>query len=380
MKIIIDKSCFHRVDCFQQLLKGIKMMKHEILSLSAAKALNDCLKDVPFIKVINSETLPNDKGPDYILHFETSVGPKSIYAEISPSGQPRFARILIEKVNFLAKDEKKYWMFVAPYISEKTTEMLRNAGIGFLDLAGNCFISFGSLFIQKEGKKNPFLSRRKFSSLFKVKASRILRVLLFDPNRYWKIAELAKEAKVSVGHAYNVKEELLNRELAVVGDRGMRLSEPGSLLQEWCDNYRFEATQFKSFYSLSNMAQLEKQIDEVCGKQKMRYALSGFAGAARLAPFVRYHRIHCYVENSADDMAKHLELKSVTSGENIIFMNPPDDGVFYNAQRIEGMHLVSPIQLYLDLNTLSDRGKEAAGFIYNEIIKPKWKTKNGRIQ
>jgi hypothetical protein len=372
MKNIIDKSYFHRLIYFQQLLKGNEMMKNQTLTIAGAKAVEDCLNDIPFVKVIKSEPLLNDTGPDYILHLETPFGRKSIYMETSASGQPRFARILIEKVNLLTEDAKTYWMFVAPYLSGKTGEMLRNAGIGFLDLAGNCFISFAGLHIQKEGKKNPYGNKRKFNSLFKIKASRILRALLFNPNRYWKITQLAKEAKVSVGHVYNVKKELLNRELAVVDSRGIRLSEPKSLLQEWCNNYQFEGTRFQSFYSLSKMAQLEEQIDEVCSKQNMRYALSGFAGAARLAPFVRYHRIHCYVENSIDDLAKHLDLKSVTSGENIILMNPPDDGVFYDTQRIGGVHLVSPIQLYLDLNNLSDRGKEAADIIYNEVIEPKW--------
>jgi len=348
------------------------MMRNQTLSLSAAKAIEDCLSDIPFMKVIEKETSLNDAGPDYILHLETPFGRKAIYVEISASGQPRFARVLIEKVSLLTEEPKIYRIFVAPFISERTGTMLRNAGIGFVDLAGNCLISFGGLYIQKEGKKNPYLSRRQFNSLFKIKASRVLRVLLFNPNMYWKIVPLAKEAKVSVGHVYNVKEELLNRELAVVDNRGMRLSEPESLLQEWCNNYQFEGTQIQSFYSLSKMAQLEKQIEEVCSKEKVRYALSGFAGAARLAPFVRYHRIHCYVESSIDDLAKRLDLKSVTSGENIIFMNPSDDGVFYHTQRIDGVHLVSPIQLYLDLNTLSDRGKEAAEFINNEVIKPKW--------
>jgi hypothetical protein len=348
------------------------MMKHQSLSQSGVETVEDCLNDIPFVKVIKCEPVLNDAGPDYIFHLETPFGKKSIYVEISANGQPRFARILIEKVNLLTEDTETYWMFVAPYISGETSEMLRNAGIGFLDLAGNCFISFGGLHIQKEGKKNPYVNRRKFNSLFKIKASRVLRVLLCNPNRYWKITPLANEAKVSVGHAYNVKEELLNRELAVVDSWGLRLSNPKRLLQEWCNNYQFEGTRCQSFYSLSKTAQLEKQIDGVCSKQNMRYALSGFAAAVRMAPFVRYHRIHCYVENSIDDLAKHLDLKSVTSGENIIFMNPPDDGVFYDTQRIEEVYLVSPIQLYLDLYNLSDRGKEAADFIYNETIEPKW--------
>jgi len=349
------------------------MIKIQNLILSAENTIEEFLNDVPFIKVINSETPSNDAGQDYILHLETPFGRKTIYIEISLNGQPRFARILIRKVNLLPDDSKIYWIFVAPFISENTGEMLRAAGIGFIDLVGNCFISFAGLYIKKEGKKNPYLSRHHFNSLFKKKASRVLRVLLSNTERYWKIIPLAKEAQVSVGHAYNVKEELLNREWAEVEVRGIKLNEPESLLQEWCNNYQFEGTKLLSFYSLLKTAQLEKQIEEVCRDLKVRYAFSGFTGAARLAPFVRYHRIHCYMENSIDELAKSLDLKSITSGENIILMKPSDYGVFYNARCIEGSYIVSPIQLYLDLKALSGRGKEAADFIYKEVIEPKWK-------
>jgi transcriptional regulator with AbiEi antitoxin domain of type IV toxin-antitoxin system len=349
------------------------MMKIQNLILSAERTIKECFNDVPFIKVIKSETPGNDAGQDYILYLETPFGRKTIYTEISTNGQPRFARILIRKVSLLPEDSKIYWVFVAPFISEKTGEMLRGAGIGFIDLVGNCFISFGGLHIKKEGKKNPYLGRSHFNSLFQKKASRVLRVLLSYTERYWKIMPLAKEAQVSVGHVYNVKEELLNREWAAVDARGIKLNKPENLLQEWCNNYQFESTKLLSFYSLLKTAQLEKQIEEVCRDLKVRYAFSGFTGAARLAPFVRYHRIHCYVENSIAELAKSLDLKSITSGENIILMKPSDDGVFYNTQCIEGAHIVSPIQLYLDLKALSDRGKEAADFIYKEVIEPKWK-------
>ena len=76
--------------------------------------------------------------------------------------------------------------------------------------------------------------------------------------------------------------------------------------------------------------------------------------------------------NKVDELVKGLDLKSVTSGENLILMYPPDDGVFYDTQRVGGVWLVSPIQLYLDLMAASDRGKEAADFIYKEVIEPQW--------
>jgi hypothetical protein len=37
--------------------------------------------------------------------------------------------------------------------------------------------------------------------------------------------------------------------------------------------------------------------------------------------------------------------------------------------------VVSPIQLYLDLNLLGDRGKEAADSIFKGVIEPQWEKK-----
>jgi hypothetical protein len=35
--------------------------------------------------------------------------------------------------------------------------------------------------------------------------------------------------------------------------------------------------------------------------------------------------------------------------------------------------VVSPVQLYLDLRVSTDRGNEAAEFIFREFIEPQWK-------
>lgn len=347
-------------------------MKDQSSIRSASEAIKACLNEIPHTQLTLTDESLVDAGPDYVIHLETPFGRKTIYAEISVSGQPRFARPLVKRVGLHAEDASYYWVFVAPFISEKTGKMLRSAGIGFIDFAGNCFISFDGLHIQKEGKKNPHLKQRHFNSLFKIKASRVLRVLLTDPAKSWKITSLAKEARVSIGHVYNVKEELLNREWAVVDNKEIRLSEPAHLLKEWCSNYRFEGIERRSFYSLLNTAQLENKIEKVCRELKVRYALTGFAGAARLVPFARYHRIHCYVESRLDDLAKRLDLQSVTSGENIILMLPSDDGVLYGAQNINEECVASSIQLYLDLKALSDRGEEAADFIYEEVIDKQW--------
>ena len=339
------------------------------------KYVEDCLSDISFIKLNKSNASLNDLNSDYTLFVETPLGQKKLYVEIKANGQPRYARALIDKLSLLKEEPENYWIFVAPFISEKTGQMLRNSGIGFVDFAGNCYISFEGVHIQKEGKKNPFLTKRQFKSLFRLKASRILRVLLSDPNRYWKIEQLAKEAQVSTGHVYNIKEELLNREWAQFDNKGLTLNEPESLLEEWSKGYQTEDKAYYSFYSLLAPSEFEARIKEACNELEVRYALSGLSGAFRLVPFVRYHRVNVYLEDKVNEFVKLMDLKSVTSGENVTIVKPMDDSVFYDMRNIGEAPVVSPIQLYLDLHMLGDRGKEAADHIFKEVIKPQWKKK-----
>ena len=90
--------------------------------------------------------------------------------------------------------------------------------MGCMDLSGNCYIEFENIFIQVKGNPNPSVTTRRQKSLFATKSTRILRVLLCQPEKKWKISELAKEAKVSLGQASNVKKKLLDEEYIMEDD------------------------------------------------------------------------------------------------------------------------------------------------------------------
>jgi hypothetical protein len=177
---------------------------------------------------------------------------------------------------------------------------------------------------------------------------------------------------VSLGHAYNVKRKLLDREWAAAKTDGLVLTQPAELLRDWTQQYKYDRNKAFSYYSLQNQLQLERSLNDICKKLNIQYALSDFAGAARIAPFVRYHRVSSYVIGRVEEIASLLDLKVVTSGENIRLIVPYDNGVFYDYRIIQDIHIVSPIQLYLDLIGSSWRGTEAAELIYEKEIIPKW--------
>lgn len=65
-------------------------------------------------------------------------------------------------------------------------------------------------------------------------------MMLNDP-KTWKVTELSEEGKVSLGHASNVRKNLLEREWAVISSEGLTLNKPGALVNEW----RITIAQFK---------------------------------------------------------------------------------------------------------------------------------------
>jgi hypothetical protein len=260
---------------------------------------------------------------------------------------------------------------MAPYISPEAANVCVEAGIGYFDLAGNCLLSFETVFINREGKPNPQVQQRKLRSLYSSKAERILRVLLTDAKQNWKTESLAKTAKISYGQIAKVKSLLADREWLIPNTSGIRLRTPNAVLQEWANQYRYQRNQIFDYYAMANVLECESQIAEVCQSQKMRYALTAFSGAARLAPSVRYQRVTAFVDGEIDTLANKLGWKRVTSGANVSLLVPYDEGVFFNVQEIDGIQVVTPVQIYLDLQNYRGRGQEAAENI-RKVIEHSW--------
>jgi len=347
------------------------------IEIEAESALRRCLNNVPFIQIANVRKEQKEPAGSILVDFIADLtvsGIKQVVAvEIKNNGQPKMARAAINGLlRWLSSNDGAYGVFMAPYISQQTAEICRQEGIGYCDFAGNCRLVFGSVFIEQRGNPNPLLEKRDLRSLYSPKAARVLRVLLNNPKKNWKIQALADLADVSLGQAANVKKLLDARELIEKREDGFILREPLSILAEWSQTYDFRKNQTKDFYSLKSIPEIEAEISDVCERKNIRYALTGFSGAARLTPAVRYQRVTAFVDASADQWTDLFEFKEVGSGANVTLLTPYDEGVYYGVSTQEGSRIVSPVQLYLDLIGFKGRGEEAANAILEEVIKPLW--------
>jgi len=244
--------------------------------------------------------------------------------------------------------------------------------VGFLDLAGNCFLSFGNVFISREGRPNPFSERRGLRSLFRPKAERVHRVLLETPGKAWRTTALAKEAGVSLGHISNVRRLLEDREWVRTGAEGLVLSEPLRLLAEWAQSYDSARSRARGLYSMRTIPEIEQGLAHACAKEGILYALTGFSAAARWAPAVKYPRVMAYLSGDLDAVMRRMDLKDVPTGANVILLSPYDEGVYYGLKSVDEVQVVCPVQAYLDVHDQPARGQEAAEALLVKEIRPRW--------
>ncbi len=336
-------------------------------------AVADCLADTSFTVTQRSESALGAPCPDLALNVGLPDRQQLLLIEAKSSGQPRIARAAINQLLvWKSRIPDAYGVFVAPYITPRTAEMCRQAGVGCIDLAGNCRLDFANVYIQKQGNPNKFARKRDLRSLYSPKAGRVLRLMLAAPGRRWKIANLAREAGVSLGQTFNVKQRLADREWIRLDADGFYLADPEALLADWATYYDPRRHTVREFYSLEPLARIEALLGRTCGQAGITYALAGLSAAARIAPAVRYQRATAYVGASVEFLAKELALRQVSSGANVALISPYDEGVFYGSWEVEGLTITSPIQTYLDLIQLRGRGEEAAAALLDEVIKPQW--------
>ena len=286
---------------------------------------------------------------------------------ISRDGYPRQIKNVISEMH-----PDMYCVILAPYITEKTAELCKNADYGFLDLAGNCYIAYKTLFVEIKGNKNDNKPKRAIKSIYErssVVSSVILRTLLEDTSRKWKLRDLAGAAGCSIGQVSKVKDFLLKEAYIEQGKDGISITDPKSLMKEWARVYSDYSEERIQCYSLSGIPDMEAKIAKMNEEIGIKCILTGFSGGVRYQPVVRYQKIHALIDaNDIDKAIEYLGLKRVDSGANVILIIKYNPCVGVDSQVIKNNLVASPVQVFLDCMSLKGRGEEMAEEILNKEI------------
>ena len=346
----------------------------------AAQALRLLLEQVPAIRLldIHHEVPGPDHDVDIVARIKVSGRRHVLICEVKSAGQPRHVRLaLLQLRNYMADHAQDATpVFIAPYLSPDAQAMCREQGVGFLDLEGNARLVFDGVFIERQVASKPTADRRELKSLFKPKSAQVLRVMLRNPRRAWRVTDLAQAAAVSLGHVSNVRVGLLDREWAQVSEEGLFLSEPDALLDEWRDAYESPVGKRLAFYTTLHGSAFEQAARRVLrsGGEPSLAAFASFSAAHWLAPYGRTGTQYFYADEAGLEQLKStLKLSAISKGENVVVTVLKDSGLLRDTvEPAPGAICTSEVQTYLDLANTGERGREAADHLRRErLIWPK---------
>lgn len=309
---------------------------------------------------------------DLLVKFRLGEQEKTLVVEVCSLGQPRQIRAAVTRLSEIRRElPGASALATAVYIGPQSARILRSHTLGYLDLSGNCYLAFDDVLIEKEGKRNVRPSTRPLRSLYAPRATRVVRMLLTEPARAWRLEELAKAAGVSLGHSHNVVKRL--EELAWVerDDRQrFRLTKPGDVLEGWGESYTYRANEINSYFaperpSRKFMTELARAAD-AAGR---RYAFTLNAGASLVASATRIPAIHGYLEGDPAPVAAALGLRPATEADGTVHLLAPyDPGVFSGLLEKGGLNVVCLPQLYVDLLHYERKGPEQAEHLRREAM------------
>lgn len=346
------------------------MRKVQEMQRSAAQRLRDLFPKAKAWQE-TSDSRIGSQPAGLVVKFRMGEQEHTLVLEVAGLGQPKQIREAVTRLNEIRRElPAAYPVAVSGYISPQSAAILRRNGLGYLDLSGNCYLAFENIHIEKEGKPNLRPSTRPLKSLFAPRATRVVRVLLAEPQQAWRLEELAKSAGVSLGHAHNVVKRL--EELAWL-ERGeqqrIRLTKPGDLLDAWSEAYTYRQNAVSTYFSPERITRkLMAEIARWAQGGGRRYAFTLHSGAALVAPNIRFPAIHSYLEGEADSLARALGLRPGEGDGNVHILTPYDQGVFYAPLEKGGLSVVCLPQLYVDLFRYERRGREQAQYLRREAV------------
>lgn len=216
--------------------------------VNAVRTLLEHVPNIQIVSVHNEQPHDSAYRIDVRIDFDHAGPRHALLIETKSYGAPQFARSAVYQLeSYIANlnqsvrvDVTRQFipMLISSYLSPESRTICLDHNFAYLDLYGNAHLTFGSVYIERTVPERPKAETRALRPLFTARAGAILRALLHDPARAWRVTDLAESANASLGHASNVRKALLDREWIEIHNDGLVLVRPEALLESWRENYR----------------------------------------------------------------------------------------------------------------------------------------------
>ncbi len=293
--------------------------------------------------------------PDAIINIKApgSHRPAQLVVEYKPNVTPRAATDAARRLgSYLNQDPEAAGLVVAPWGSQRTREVLREAGIGFIDPTGNIdlVIDAPALVVKIEGaSENPFGRPPASPSLRGPKAWALMKTLIEVAPPYG-VRELAGAVGTDPGYTSRVIKALEEERLVFRQRRGpiAEIDWP-ALLSQFTTTYSLlDANRTSTWIASGAVRGLPEKL--AGSRLQAPWAITGSIASNLIAPVAAPAMAIVY-SDSPDEIVETLELLPADSGANVILAQPYDDAAYTRSWKFDGVSFVSLAQLAADCLT-----------------------------
>lgn len=355
------------------------MLKFEIEEQELLDGLTDAIGGLPGgnASIVGREIAIGPRGRvDAIVDATIAARPLKLLVEAKREAFPRDVRETIWQLrNYLGhlpeSDGEIIPFFVARAISPGARDILREEGIGFYDLGGTLYIPAQQAFVHID-RPAPRKSSKNFDSIFQGQKSRVVQAVFGRRDRWLSVKEIAEEVEVSPATASATLSEMERREWVEVEGAGpskrRRLRAPRPLLDAWTAYIANQKPlKIERYYVPDAHAEeLAHRLDQACVQANAAYAVTSEAAAQVYAPYlssVSQMRCRIIPGSRQKDALDFMTARPVSEGWNLGVIETRARGEVTVGERIDGVALALPLQVYLDLLQGSGRSKEAAAHL-----------------
>lgn len=309
------------------------------------------LHSLPFVQrvdVSKTGSDGSDSGPDILV--KTPTGTLAIQVKWSKS------HLGTQQVDHLLHSAKKAGhttMLFAPRVAGDSAEQFQNAGVNYVDLAGNCFVRLGSQYIaQVEGRSSP--QREPKEKSLRPASVRVLFTLLADPQAIEQTVRqvAARSGSVSPQTVTDLRKRLVAEGCATAVGRQFKWNPKGreQALDLLVSNYyilarKLEVGRYRARFP--EIARIEAEIRRSLGEKKWDWWWGGGAALSRMTGYYRGTRTIVYTDRFLGVGGPKGLIRSEDG--NVIIANLPGAVAQPGEVTSDKVRTVHPLLIYLDL-------------------------------
>jgi hypothetical protein len=331
------------------------------------------LRDVPGVAVEAARAGRGRPGSEAVLRYGPAA--EAVAVEVKRRANAATAWQIVQQSQSVPDGNL---LLVAGETTAEAREILERHGVAVVDGLGNAHVELPGFVLHTEAQRGrrAGAARPPTHTRLAGKAGVGAQALLLQPEREWKVQELAAEAGISVGLAHRVLVRLETEGLVVAEGAGprrvRRVADPTALLDLWAEENTDRAVRRVRAYRLAREPrELAVAVSAGLNAARIDHAVTGAAAAARIAPFVTAVPVaEIWVDPvaSLDDAVVETGAEAVESGHNLAFVQANGDEPLAFRRQVDGIWAVNPFRLFYDLRNDPRRGHEQAETLRREVM------------